>query len=69
MTSTGDAETRRQEMARLGSRVRSAAAALPAERESGLPERLSWPAAAAVIAAISLGLWGVIGLGAVWLLG
>ena len=34
-----------------------------------LPERLSWPAAAATIAAISLSLWGVIGLGVVWLFG
>lgn len=34
-----------------------------------LPERLSWPAAAAVIGVVSLALWGVIGLGVVWLFG
>jgi hypothetical protein len=45
------------------------AAILPAETEAGLPERLSWPAAAAVIAVVSLALWGVIGLGIAWLIG
>ncbi|WP_439576682.1 hypothetical protein [Elioraea sp.] len=57
-------------MTRFGPEGRPArAASLPAETEAVLPERLSWPAAAAVIAVVSLGLWGVIGLGIAWLIG
>lgn len=71
MTPTGDIDGgRRQEMTRLGSEGRAAhAAALAVETEAGLPERLSWPAAAALIALVSLALWGLIGVAAVWLLG
>jgi hypothetical protein len=71
MTSTEDADGgRRQEMTRFGPEGRPAqAVSLPAETEDSLPERLPWPAAAAVIAAVSLGLWGVIGLGVAWLIG
>jgi hypothetical protein len=39
------------------------------DAESGLPERLSWPAAVAVIATVSLSLWGAIGIGVAWLIG
>jgi hypothetical protein len=57
-------------MTRFGPEGRPAqAAALPAETEVGLPERLSWPAAAAVIAVVSLALWGAIALGIAWLIG
>ncbi len=48
---------------------RQQAAVLTTDTEAGLPERLSWPAAAGVIAAVSLSLWGVIGFGVVWLIG
>lgn len=36
---------------------------------AGLPERLSWPAAAAVILAVSLALWVLIGFGIAALIG
>lgn len=36
---------------------------------SGLPERLSWPAAAAVILTVSLALWLLIGIGIAALIG
>lgn len=48
---------------------RQQAAVLTTDTEAGLPERLPWPAAAGVIAAVSLSLWGVIGFGVVWLIG
>ena len=71
MSTTGDADSgRRQEGTRSGPGGRLAqAASLPADLEDSLPERLSWPVAAAVIAVVSLGLWGVIGLGVAWLIG
>jgi hypothetical protein len=66
---TGNAdEAGRRAMTRFGAEGRPAAV-LPAETESGLPERLSWPAAAAVIAAVSLALWALIGLAVAWLVG
>jgi hypothetical protein len=48
---------------------RGQAAILARDAESGLPERLSWPAAVAVIATVSLSLWGAIGIGVAWLIG
>jgi len=71
MTMTGDTDGgRRNAMTGRGSgRRQGQVAILAADTESGLPERLSWPAAAAVIAAVSLSLWGAIGLGVVWLIG
>lgn len=57
-------------MIRRGSKGRrEQAAVLTTNAEGGLPERLSWPAAAGVIAAVSLSLWGAIGLGIAWLIG
>lgn len=71
MTMTGDTDGgRRHEMTGRGAdRRQGQAAILAADTESGLPERLSWPAAAAVIATVSLSLWGAIGLGVAWLIG
>lgn len=71
MTRTGETDDgRRNEMTRPGAEGRRGQAAiLAADIESALPERLSWPAAAAVIAVVSLLLWGVIGLGVAWLIG
>lgn len=57
-------------MTRLGSERRPApAAALTGEAETGLPERLSWPAAAAVILTVSLALWALIGFAIAALIG
>jgi len=71
MSTTGDADSgRRQERTRSGrGGLLAQAASLPADLEDSLPERLPWPAAAAVIAVVSLGLWGVIGVGVAWLIG
>jgi hypothetical protein len=68
---TGDTDGgRRNEMTGRGSERRQGQAAiLAADTESALPDRLSWPAAAAVIATVSLSLWGLIGLGVVWMIG
>jgi hypothetical protein len=69
MTTIGDAdEAGRQAMTRFGAEGRPAAA-LAADTEPALPDRLSWPAAAAVIGVVSLALWGMIGLAIVWLIG
>jgi hypothetical protein len=71
MTMTGDTDDgRRHEMTGRGSERRQGRAAiLAADTESGLPDRLSWPAAVAVIGTVSLSLWGLIGLGVTWLIG
>lgn len=45
------------------------AARLASVAAAGLPERLSWPAAAAVILAVSLALWVVIAFGVNALIG
>lgn len=71
MTTIGDVDDGwRDEMTGRGAEGRRGQAAiLAADTEPALPERLSWPAAAAVIAAVSLSLWAAIGLGLAWLIG
>lgn len=55
-------------MTRISNEVGPArSAVLHGAVETELPDRLSWPAAAAVISVVSLSLWGLIGLGLAWL--